>query len=131
LFFSPSVAEDENPVRPTQPRSGMLARSARSERLNPPPRGAFCFSRRVWMRKQNPVRQNVAAFWTRAVRPEMGEDRRQALRNNPAIIEYALLNLDGSSSRSLVPVLPPQSVHSLRLFSRLQAPSSGSVRTRG
>ena len=36
LFFSPSVVEDEDPVRPKQPRSGMLARSARSERLNPP-----------------------------------------------------------------------------------------------
>ena len=29
------MVEDEDPVRPTQPRSGMLARRSRSGRLNP------------------------------------------------------------------------------------------------
>ena len=37
LFFSPSVVADENPVRPTQPRSGMLAGSLRSERAESHP----------------------------------------------------------------------------------------------
>ena len=40
FVFLPSVVEDENPVRPTQPRSGMLAGSSRSERAESPPLSA-------------------------------------------------------------------------------------------
>jgi len=35
FYFSPSVVEDENPVRPTQPRSGMLVTERRWREGNP------------------------------------------------------------------------------------------------
>jgi hypothetical protein len=47
LFFSPSVVEDENPVRPTQQRSCQLAGQRRRRKS-----------------------QNALAFWTHEVRPE-------------------------------------------------------------
>ena len=58
FFFSPSVVADKIPVRPTQPRSGMLAVSSRSERVESlslrqnvkgPIRGLLPF-RRAWSR---------------------------------------------------------------------------------
>ena len=67
LFFSPSVVEDENPVRPTPQRSCQLTGSSRSERINPtcrkrPHHGAFLFFSPSVIEDENPVRQNGTAI---------------------------------------------------------------------
>jgi hypothetical protein len=84
----PSGLRTSNPVRQTQPRSGMFAGSSRSERAESHPlrqknkrplHGAFCSSSRVQLRMRILFDQSPAADWPRSA---AGASESHSMANN-------------------------------------------------